>query len=196
MRVLFALPGLHRVARGAEIAFESVAAELARRDDCVVTLIGSGDPRPDRPYRFLRAWCRPRERFERWPRLPVFRSHYVYEELTFLPGLWSALDPGAFDLTVTCSYPFVNWALRAARRGRRPLHVFVTQNGDWPAHANHREYRFFSCDGLVCTNPEYLERNQARWRSTLIPNGVDVARFAAARRTASNSRSRRGRPWL
>ena len=30
MRLLFALPGLHRVPRGAEVAFESVAQEIAR----------------------------------------------------------------------------------------------------------------------------------------------------------------------
>jgi len=132
MRLLFALPGLHRVNRGAEVAFESVAAELARRPDCEVTLIGSGEPRPAQPYRFVRASCRSREHFERWPRIPVFRNHYVYEELTFIPGLWSAFHPDSFDATVTCSYPFVNWALRAKRRGGRPLHVFVTQNGDWP----------------------------------------------------------------
>jgi glycosyltransferase involved in cell wall biosynthesis len=185
MRILFALPGLHRVARGAEIAFESVAAELAQRRDCEVTLIGSGQAREDRPYRFIHAPCRPRERFERWPRFPVLRDHYIYEELTFIPGLWSAFDPAAFDVTVTCSYPFVNWALRAKRAQGRPRHIFVTQNGDWPAHAAHREYRYFSCDGLICTNPEFLERNQRRWRCRLIANGVDAARFRVGPRNGS-----------
>ncbi len=180
MRVLFALPGLHRVSRGAEIAFESVAAEMARRSDCEVTLIGSGQARPSQPYRFVHASCRPRERFEHWPRIPVLRNEYVYEELTFAPRLWSAFDPGAFDATVTCSYPFVNWALRAKRRGGSPKHVFVTQNGDWAAYARQREYRYFSCDGLICTNPEYLERNRERWPSVLIPNGVDPTRFRGA----------------
>jgi glycosyltransferase involved in cell wall biosynthesis len=35
----------------------------------------------------------------------------------------------------------------------------------------------FSCDGLICTNPLYFERNRARWHSALIPNGVDPGRF-------------------
>jgi len=55
--------------------------------------------------------------------------------------------------------------------------VFVTENGDWPAFSRESEYRFFGCDGLVCTNPEYYERNHARWRCALIPNGVDCDRF-------------------
>jgi glycosyltransferase involved in cell wall biosynthesis len=35
----------------------------------------------------------------------------------------------------------------------------------------------FGCDGLICTNPEYYERNKKRWNSKLIPNGVDCTRF-------------------
>ncbi len=177
LRILFALPGLHRVSRGAEIAFESIAGELAKRGDCEVTLVGSGESRAAQPYRFVHAGCRSREQFEHWPRVPVFRNHYVYEEATFVPGLWSAFNPNEFDATVTCSYPFVNWALRAKRQSGRPRHVFVTQNGDWPAYARQREYRYFGCDGLVCTNPRYFERNQKRWRSALIPNGVHAAKF-------------------
>ena len=53
----------------------------------------------------------------------------------------------------------------------------MTQNGDWAADGRGREPRFFSCDGLICTNPLYYERNRQRWHSTLIPNGVDPARF-------------------
>ena len=49
LRILFALPGLHRVVRGAEVAFESVAREIARTPGYSVTLIGSGQPRPDEP---------------------------------------------------------------------------------------------------------------------------------------------------
>jgi glycosyltransferase involved in cell wall biosynthesis len=55
--------------------------------------------------------------------------------------------------------------------------VFVTQNGDWPAFARNSEYRFFSCDGLICTNPDFYARNKERWPSVLIPNGVDRKRF-------------------
>ena len=40
------------------------------------------------------------------------------------------------------------------------------------------EYRFFGCEGLVCTNPDFYERNRGRWRARLIPNGVDCARFS------------------
>src|SRR3546814_12350094 len=58
------------------------------------------------------------------------------------------------------------------------MQIFVTQNGDWPAYASNTEYRSFSCDGLVCTNPDYLERNSVRWNCALIPNGVDLARFS------------------
>ena len=39
-RVLFCLPGLHRVNRGAEVAFESIASELAREAAFEVTLLG------------------------------------------------------------------------------------------------------------------------------------------------------------
>jgi glycosyltransferase involved in cell wall biosynthesis len=59
--------------------------------------------------------------------------------------------------------------------------VFVTQNGDWPAFSDRAEYRWFSCDGLICTNPDYLERNRDRWNCALVPNGVDPSRFAPGR---------------
>src|SRR5689334_15448756 len=111
MRILFALSGLHRVHRGAEVAFISIATELASRGD-EVTLIGSGPEEEARPYRYIQAPAISRERFERWPRLPMFRSETVWEEATFIPGLLRKYDPAAYDLTVTCSYPFTNWALR------------------------------------------------------------------------------------
>ena len=44
MHVLFALPGLHRVRRGAEVVFESVAQEIALGGEHQVTLVGSGRP--------------------------------------------------------------------------------------------------------------------------------------------------------
>jgi glycosyltransferase involved in cell wall biosynthesis len=53
----------------------------------------------------------------------------------------------------------------------------VTQNGDWPAFSDSAEFRTFACDGLVCTNPDYVERNRNRWNCALIPNGVDLERF-------------------
>lgn len=177
VRALFALPGFHRVQRGAEVALESIAAALAKRPDWDVTVVGSGRPGPDRGYRYVRAGCIPRERFTRWPKIPALRDHYAYEELTFLPGVFRRCRSRDYDVTITCGYPWLNWALRANRRAGRPAHVFVTQNGDWPVHAGNREYRWFGCDGLVCTNPEFFERNRSRWPSVLIPNGVDTTVF-------------------
>ncbi len=179
LRVLFALPGLHRVARGAEAAFENIAIGLVR-EGFDVTLIGTGPQIPDRPYRYLQGKIRTRETFLKWPRFPPFRSEYRWEELSFCPSLWKLYRPADYDFTVTCSYPFVNWLLRAKRRKQQNQHVYITENGDWAAQAGNREYRFFGCDALVCTNPEYFERNRKRWRSTLIPNGVDTQRFTPA----------------
>jgi glycosyltransferase involved in cell wall biosynthesis len=177
MRILLALPGLHRCNRGAEIAFISIAKELAKVGD-IVTLIGSGQDDRTSPYRFLRAPSVKREHFECYPTIPLLRNEFVYEELTFVPGLLSRYRLRDYDITLTCSYPFTNWVLRRpAFRGLRPPHVFVTQNGDWPAQADNSEYRFFGCEGLICTNPDFYERNKERWNCRLIPNGVDIDRF-------------------
>jgi glycosyltransferase involved in cell wall biosynthesis len=177
MRLLFALPGLHRYNRGAEVAFISVARELAAAGESV-TLIGSGDNDNTTLYRFVRAHSLRRENFELLPSMPVLRNEYVYEEMTFAPSLLLRYRPADYDVTVTCSYPFTNWVLRRrCMRGARPPHVFVTQNGDYAASCNTSEYRLFGCEGLVCTNPDYYERNKQRWRCKLIPNGVDCSRF-------------------
>jgi glycosyltransferase involved in cell wall biosynthesis len=178
MRVLFALPGLHRVRRGAEVVLESVAQQIALEGKHEVSLIGSGLPIADRAYHFKRVPAVPRDRFERWPALPFLRNEYMYEELTFAAALIMKSWRDNADLTMTCGYPYTNWALRSSLpRRNRPAHVFVTQNGDWPAYQRRWESRFFSCDGLVCTNPVYFERNRERWFSTLIPNGVAIERF-------------------
>jgi glycosyltransferase involved in cell wall biosynthesis len=181
VKILFALPGLHRYSRGAEVAFIAIARELCQLGESV-TLIGSGNPEQQTPYRFLRANSIRRERFERFPFLPVLRNENCYEELTFVPSLAWRYRPEDYDITVTCSYPFTNWVLRRpVLIGSRPLHVFVTQNGDWPPFAKRSvskaEYRFFGCDGLVCINPDYFERNKDLWNCRLIPNGVDCDRF-------------------
>lgn len=182
MRVLIALPGLHRINRGAEIAFIALAKELAQFG-FTVTLMGSGGLVGSVPYQYLRVPSIRRERFEKWPRVPVLRDEYCYEELTFIPGCLSKYHPDQYDITVTCSYPFTNWLLRRpVLRGSRPKHVFVTHNGDWPAYVGQQnvrksEYRFFGCDGLVCINPDFFERNKTHWNCRLIPNGVDCGRF-------------------
>jgi len=177
MRVLFALPGLHKYDRGAEIAFVSVANELAKAG-ATVTLIGSGRDRTGTPYHFLRANSVPRENFTSFPSIPVLRNEYAYEEFTFIPDLLRQYRPADYDVTLTCSFPFTNLILRRPTfGGRRPPHVFVTQNGDWPAYSTQSEYQLFGCDGLVCTNPDFYERNRARWHCRLIPNGVDCVRF-------------------
>jgi glycosyltransferase involved in cell wall biosynthesis len=177
MRILIALPGLHRIDRGAEIAFIAVAKELAKTGDDV-TLIGSGAARPGTPYRFLHTASVPREKFEKFPSLPILRNEYCYEELTFIPHFLLRYRPEKYDLTVTCSYPFTNWLLRRPVWGRaRPQHVFVTHNGDWPPSQNESEFRLFDCDGLICINPDFYERNRERWNCRLIPNGVDTERF-------------------
>jgi glycosyltransferase involved in cell wall biosynthesis len=177
MRILFALPGLHLYDRGAEVAFISVARELVKGGDSV-TLIGSGQTKSDAPYKFLHAASLPRKKFERFPKIPPLRTEFAYEELTFIPALLRAYRPADYDVTLTCSYPFTNWALRLPSwSATRPPHVFVTQNGDWPALSQDAEYRLFGCEGLICTNPDFYERNKDRWRSCIIPNGVDCDRF-------------------
>lgn len=179
MRILFALPGLHLYDRGAEVAFISIARELAKAGESV-TLIGSGHVPSDSPYRFLRAASLSRKKFERFPKLPLLRTEFAYEELTFIPALLRAYRPEDYDVTLTCSYPFTNWALRHPTRSRsRPPHVFVTQNGDWPAISRDAEYRLFGCEGLICTNPDFYERSKDRWRCCIIPNGVDCGHFRA-----------------
>ncbi len=178
MHVVFAHAGLHRVSRGSEIAFERVAEQIAIAGTHQVTMIGSGKPIAARPYLFKHVPVVKRERFERWPRMPFLRNEYMYEELTFAAGLAVSSVLIDADVTVACGYPYTNWALRCCLgRKRRPRHVFVTQNGDWAASDARGEPKFFYCDGLICTNPVYFERNRNRWRSVLIPNGVDSARF-------------------
>lgn len=177
MRILFALAGLHRVSRGAEVAFLAIAQALAKSGD-EVTLIGSGNEISGKPYHYIRVGAVPRERFERFPKVPTLRTDTAWEELTFAAGLLQAFEPQNFDVTVTCAYPFTNWALRRPTFGKkRPPHVFVTQNGDWPAQSDEAEFRFFGCEGLVCINPDYFERNRGKYRCALIPNGVDTDRF-------------------
>lgn len=176
LRYLFALPGFHREERGAEVALLAVASELAEMGNAV-TVIGAGPPRPGTAYAYRQARAINRRKLERLPRIPPFRSETAWEDATFAWSLARAYDPRDFDISVTCNFPFTHWALRRGG-GRRPKHLFVTQNGDWPARSDKAEFRFFDCDGLVCTNPDYEADNRDRWRTALIPNGIDPARFA------------------
>jgi glycosyltransferase involved in cell wall biosynthesis len=181
IRVAFVLPGLHRVLRGAEVAFESIASELSLMSGLAVTLIGSGAERPGSPYRFIHSSCIPRERFENWPQIPPFRSEYCWEEATFAALLGRRYDAEQYDAVITCSYPFLNWLIRLRRFGaRRPRNIFVTQNGDWPVQARNSEFRWFDCDALVCTNPLYFARHKHARPTWLIPNAVDSSRFSEA----------------
>lgn len=181
LRFLFALPGFHIEERGAEVALLAVAERLARCGD-QVTVIGMGPERPGTAYAYRRAAGIGRRRLEWLPKLPPFRSETVWEDATFAFNLRRAYRPADFDVTVTCNFPFTHWTLRRAGGAAvAPLHLFVTQNGDWPAHGGKSEFRFFACDGLICTNPDYQERNRARWRTALIPNGIDPARFTGVR---------------
>lgn len=163
--------------RGAEVVFESLAHHLGLLGE-QVTVFGTGPLVEGRAYDYRSTRVVPRERFERVPRIPLLaRSDYTYEEITYLPGLIRQFRPSAFDVTVACSFPYTNWALRAMRWRGRPRHVFVTHNGDFPARSDHREFRLFDCDGLVCINPIHFEANRDRWRAALIPNGIDTAEF-------------------
>lgn len=177
MKVLFALPGFHAQERGAEVALLSVARELARGGNRV-TVMGGGPDRPDEPYRYLKVPMVDRRRFERFPHVPALRSETAWEDATFAAALLTRYRPADYDAVVTCNFPFTHWALRRPGGGRGPLQVFVTQNGDWAARSRKAEFRFFRCDGLVCINPDYEAANRQRWRTALIPNGVDLARYA------------------
>lgn len=179
MRLLFALPGFHAQDRGAEVALLSVARELARGGDAV-TVMGSGPARPDEPYVYVQVPAVDRTRFERWPHLPAFRSETAWEDATFAANMLRRYRPGDFDAAITCNFPFSHWALRRPA-GRAPLQIFVTQNGDWAARSGKAEFRWFRCDGLVCTNPDYEAANKGRWPTALIPNGISRSRYADVR---------------
>ena len=177
LRFLFALPGFHAEERGAEVALLAVADHLARSGD-KVTVIGTGPQRLGPAYAYRRVGAIGRRRLEWLPQFPPFRSETAWEDATFAFNLRRVYRPADFDVTVTCNFPFTHWTLRRSGGApAAPLHLFVTQTGYWPAFNNGAEFRFFSCDGLVCTNPDYQARNRERWRTALIPNGIEPARF-------------------
>ncbi|MGF1583277.1 MAG: glycosyltransferase family 4 protein [Gemmataceae bacterium] len=187
-RVAFLLPGLGRVQRGAETAFLEVARELNRFDDFEVELFGSGHNVPQGiPIHAVP--CISREVFEKWPKLPALRTDCHYEEMTFVSNLaWGRMfKPHHFNVAIACSYPYVNWFLQRTARLYGLRQIFVTQNGDWMCHASSREYRFFGCDGLVCINPQYFEQHRNRYRTALIPNGVDPSEYCPSQEDAGDS---------
>ncbi len=179
MRILFALPGAHRVNRGAEVAFEAIARNIARYGEMdEVVLVGSGPQRPHEPYRYEQVKVVPRERFEWIPEFPLFRNPEMWEELTFIPGLVRRVRKREFDITVTCTFPYVNLALRRWRnKPDSARHVWISENGVWPVEHHTGEARWFGCDSLVCINPEYYEIGKDQYPTALIPNGVDIERF-------------------
>ncbi len=174
-RGLISLPTLHNAPRGAEVALESIADGLAQRGHHI-TVVGSGPENLTRNYAYIQKKTVDHKKFERWPKIPPFRNEGHIGSMLFAPRLLRAFDPSKTDYTMTCGYPFENWAFRRPGKKRTPT-VFVTQNGDWPAFADNSEYKLFSCEGLVCTNPVYFERNKDKWNAALIPNGVDPERF-------------------
>jgi glycosyltransferase involved in cell wall biosynthesis len=177
MRLLFALPGFHKEERGAEIALLAVANELALGGDDV-TVMGSGEARTGTAYTFQHIGAVNRTRFEKFPRIAPFRSETVWEDATFAAAMLPRYRPSDYDIVVTCNFPFTHWALRRPGTGAKPLQIYVTQNGDWPAQSDAAEFRFFRCDGLVCTNPDYQAQNRDRWITDLIPNGIHLNRYA------------------
>ena len=188
LRFLFALPGFHAEERGAEVALLSVANELAKAGDSVL-VIGSGPVREGLSYAYRQLSTVNRRRFEKAPFFPPFRSETVWEDAVFAAKMMGAYEPPDFDISLTCNFPFTHWVLRRGG-ANRPKHLFVTQNGNWPAVSEKAEFRFFDCDGLVCTNPDYQAETQDQWRTALIPNGIDPLRFQGV----AGDRSRFGLP--
>ena len=179
LRVAMILPGLGRVQRGAEAAFLELARQWVERPGVSLTLFGSGEQGyPEAAQRHVLS-CRSRETFEKWPKFPLLASEYYYEEFSFVLSLAKSrrYKPKNFDVVVSCSYPWLNWYLQRVNGRKGPLSFYVTQNGDWPCYERKNEGKFFKCDGLVCTNPVYYERNRQRYACALIPNGVDPDRF-------------------
>ena len=112
------------------MAFVSIANALVQTGNDV-TLIGSGNDREGAGYKFIHAGSVDRKGFESFPYFPLLRNECAYEELTFVPSLLSHYRPEAYDITLTCSYPFTNWVLRRPLFGRRAA----------AAHICHRKRR-------------------------------------------------------
>ena len=92
MRVLFALPGLHRIDRGAEIAFVSVANELAKAGH-QVTLLGSGPPKPGTLYRFIHAGSLARRISPNFLHCPSCETIARMKSLRLFHNFYSGITP-------------------------------------------------------------------------------------------------------
>lgn len=189
MRIALALPSLHVMARGAEVAFDSIGDALARAGHDT-TLIGGGPVPQGRSYEYIRI---PYEhRHGRGPSIGGTPLSDLCREAAFARQLSKVLGDGRFDATIACTFPMVHLACRRHSRREGSAHVWVTQTGDWPARARHEtsrlraaHYGLFDCDGLVCVNPEHYEANRNNYRAALIPNGVDTTRFRPGDRDAA-----------
>lgn len=175
LRIATLLPGLGRVQRGAETAFLEISSGLNSYPDIEVMLFGSSTFVPP-DLKICAVECTPREKFEAFPKFPTFRSECHYEEFSWVSRIWRSgvFNPAEFDVTISCTYPWVNWFLKRAKQRNPDLcNLFVTQNGDWMCRAENREYRYFAADGVAAINPEYYENNRERRQTRLIPNGTD-----------------------
>lgn len=144
--IFFALPGLLRHSRGAEIAFISVATELAKLGD-TVTIMGSGPVRAGTHDGYVGVPSIAHKNFESFSSIPPLRNEFADDEMTFVPGRLSQYQPTNDDVILTDSYSFTNLFLRRrVLRGSRLAHVSVTQNGDWTAYAISAECRYFRRD--------------------------------------------------
>ena len=135
-------------------------------------------------------------RFEHWPKLPFFRHEFMYEELTFAAGLamHSGCRTSGPNNDLQLSLHELGVAPSALRKGCASAY-FRNPERRLGGRRPGLEPRSFSCDGLICTNPLYYERNRAALASTLIPNGVDPARFNPGRSARPNSGCRPSGQW-
>ena len=191
MRVLFSLPGLHRYNRGAELAFISIASELAKAGEDV-TLVGSGPEREMTPYRYLRAASIRRERFGALSVNSLLADECSYEELTYVPNFLRRYRPADYDVTIGCSYPFSNWALRRpVIGGVRPPMYMLQKTAIGPRLSPNPNIGFLDARDWSAPIPNFMSGTRiggtvASFRMVLIANvfrrGFPPRRFWSPRR--------------
>ncbi len=201
IRVLFALPGLNRVLRGAEVAFTEISNRLAQIPGFEVETLGSGDGDHSGP-RAKKLWLVDRGFFRSFPTLPFFRDKESWEEFTFALSAMLWLPFRRYDAIALCSFPHLLLLTRLIIKVRRALGlgdtklIFITQNSDYPCLRKNSEFLLFNCDGLVCTNAVYYDRNREKWDAITIPNGADFERFGTTNiaQSRATTRQRHGLP--